>query len=390
MVTKKRKSETKPEPAPSRRRAVLICNGSFQYMDHRLPGVAKDAEHLTRALEEPVRAGFEVTCLLDKGLLAVRRAIGEACALAGPDDTLLIYYSGTSLLDSQGMLQLPVFDSDPSYLTATCVESEFILAQMRQSRCQRFALIIDGCHSGAFFRNNRGIPDGLVALTSCSADETSMDTPDGGAFTQSLLKALTDPTADRNNDGCITVDEAFEFIRQDLPSQGFNTHAQKWVWNQPEPIVLVKATARVFLSYSRVNAKLATALANALQRKGIVVWRDVSGIPGGAQWRDSLIDALGKSDALLLLMTPDSLDSKWVRREIEFADGKSLPIMPVVSEAVVAPDWFALQFGGVQLQKVDAVDIDRSAAELALAVRRLIATSPRPNPAARATARKGR
>lgn len=334
------------------------------------------------------RSGFEVTCLLDQGLLAVRRAIGQACALAGPEDTLLIYYSGTSLLDSQGMLQLPVFDSDPNYLSATCVESEFILAQMRQSRCQRFALIVDGCHSGAFFRNNRGIPDGLVALTSCSADETRMDTPDGGAFTQSLLKALTDPTADRDNDGCITVDEAFEFIRQDMPRQGFDTHVQKWVWNLPEPIVLVKATARVFLSYSRANAKLATALASALQRNGIVVWRDVSGIPGGVQWRDSLVGAFGKSDALLLLMTPESLDSKWVRRELEFADGKSLPIMPIVTEAMPAPDWFALQFGGVQQHPVNAADLDRSASDLALALRRLIAGSPRQEQAARASAAK--
>ncbi|MEX1027226.1 MAG: caspase family protein [Candidatus Paceibacterota bacterium] len=184
----------------SQRRALLICNGQFQHLKLSLPGVQKDAENLSRALGDPHRSGFKVTCLLDKGLLEVRKAIAEACAVSGNDDTLLTYYSGTSVYDG-GELLLPVADSDPTCLMATSIEAEFVLSQMRRSSCRRFVLIVDGCHSGGFFRNNRGVPDGMVAITSCSVDEMSADTPEGGAFTQSLLRALADPKSDRDHDG---------------------------------------------------------------------------------------------------------------------------------------------------------------------------------------------
>lgn len=330
------------------RRALLVANGKFQYFNHLLPGTAKDAMNLAAALSSPDRAGFEVTALVDEGFYAVRLAIAQACASSRPEDTLLFYYSGTSVVDSQGQLMLPVFDTSPDFLSATSIESEFILSQMRQSACRRFVLIIDGCHSGAFFHNNRGIPDGLIAMTSCSPEELSYDTPEGGAFTQSLLRALTDPAADRDQDGQITVDEAYDYVRRDLLASDYANHAQKWVWNLPEPIVLVRASARIFLSYSRSNGKEAKTLGDSLQNLGITVWQDVSGIPGGAQWRDSLVEALGKSDLLVFLMTEDSLASKWVRRELEFADGKGIPIVPVVMGEIAVPDWFSLQFGGVQ------------------------------------------
>ena len=355
------------------RRALLVANGKFQYFNHLLPGTAKDAMNLAAALSSPDRAGFEVTALVDEGFYAVRLAIAQACASSRPEDTLLFYYSGTSVVDSQGQLMLPVFDTSPDFLSATSIESEFILSQMRQSACRRFVLIIDGCHSGAFFHNNRGIPDGLIAMTSCSPEELSYDTPDGGAFTQSLLRALADPAADRDQDGQITVDEAYDYVRRDLLASDYANHAQKWVWNLPESIVLVRASARIFLSYSRSNGKEAKTLGDSLQNLGITVWQDVSGIPGGAQWRDSLVEALGKSDLLVFLMTEDSLASKWVRRELEFADGKGIPIVPVVMGDIAVPDWFSLQFGGVQQIKLPARPTEASAKALREAIMKRLA-----------------
>lgn len=371
-----RESAPPPRLSPeTKRRALLICNGQFQYLRMRLPGVQKDAEHLSHALGDAHRSGFEVTCLLDKGLLDVRKAIAEACAVSEADDTLLIYYSGTSVFDG-GELLLPVADSDPTCLMATSIEAEFILAQMRRSKCRRFVLIVDGCHSGGFFRNNRGIPDGMVAITSCSVDETSIDTPEGGAFTQSLLRALTDPKADRDHDGSVTVDDAYEMIRNDpkLVSQS-PTHPQKWVWNLPEPIVLVRNNICVFLSYSQADAEDADALVAALQSCGMSVWRDISGVPGGARWRDDLVEALAKSQAVVLLMSKAAMESKWVRRELEFADSRSLPIFPLVREEFQAPDWFDFQFGGLQRQNLDPQSFPKSAAELSTAVRGLLAAT---------------
>ena len=377
-MPKKRRQEGVAEPRPlspsARRRALLICNGSFKYLDLELPGVAKDATNLSRALGDPEQAAFEVTCLLDEGLWAVRKAIAKTCDESGPDDTLLMYYSGTSICDAKGELMMPVADSDGNYMFATCIESDFMLSQMRLSKCRRFVLLIDGCHSGAFFRNNRGIPDGMVALTSCSADEFAVDTAEGGAFTQSLIRALGSPEADADHDGSVTVDEVYEFIRRDPAlAQASTAHPQKWLWNLPEPIVLTRTTTCAFLSYSRSDTLLADRVAAALYARGIALWRDVTGVPGGAQWRDSLLEAFGKSQALILLMSDKAMESKWVRRELEYADGKGLPVFPLLTRETKLPDWFELQFGGVQRQTVDMADVDGAVAKLASAIRAALA-----------------
>lgn len=235
---------------------MLNCSGKNQQLNPLLPGVAKVAKNLTRVLNDPERSGFEVTCIFDKGLMTVCKVIAKTCSESGPDDILLTYYGGTSVCDVHGSLQLPVGDSDHGYPMATCIESEFILPQMRQSRYQRFVLIVDGCHSGALFRNNRGIPDGLIALTSCSAEEVSGDTP----LTQSLLRALNSCRADNNHNGCVTVDDGYDLIGQDKTPMAFVTYPQKWVWNLSEPILQIRSSLRVFLSYSRADSQIADRL----------------------------------------------------------------------------------------------------------------------------------
>ena len=353
----------------ARRRALLICNGTIEDLNLRLAGVARDAESLTRILGDKERAGFEVTCLLDQGLLTVRKAIAKACSESGKDDTLLIYYSGSSTCDTHGELLIPVADSDHESLMATCIEPDFILSQMRRSDCRRFVLVIDGCCSGAFFRNNRGIPDGLIALTSCSADEIATDTAEGGAFTQSFIRAITTRAVGDGDDGTVTLDDAYEFIRRDPAVVETRTHPQKWVWNLPEPIVLTRSTLAVFLSYARADTSTADAVVAALEGHGIAVWRDISGIPGGADWRDSLVTAFAKSQAVVFLMSAEAFASKWVRRELEFADGKGLPVVSVCAEPIDPPEWFQFSFGARQQVTFQAGGTDDASLKLASAVR---------------------
>jgi hypothetical protein len=67
------------ESGEGRRRAIVICNGKFD--DPKLPqlaGVAADHEAVTRVLQGPA-AGFEVTSLLDEGLVAARLAVATVC-----------------------------------------------------------------------------------------------------------------------------------------------------------------------------------------------------------------------------------------------------------------------------------------------------------------------
>lgn len=354
---------------------MLICNGRFESVWHEIYGVAKDAERLSQALADTARCGFAVECLLDKGLLEVRVAIARACAASGEDDTLFLYYGGVGIVDNEGCLQLPVWDSVEDQLQATSVEAEFVLSQMRASKCRRFVLVVDGCHSGAFFRRNRGIPDGMVAITSCREDEYARDTIEGGTFTTALLHALSDPAADKNHDGVVTVDEAFDYVQAYLAKEAPEMHPQKWVWNLEDPIPLVRSTLRVFLSYSTKDEPIADRLVCELAQRGIAVWRDVTGVAGGSDWVESILAGLSSSRAVLFLLTQHSADSEWVRRELTFATSKrKIPILPISAGPVDPPDWFALQFDNIQRQQFD-LEQPATLDAIAQSVRRVIASS---------------
>ena len=334
------------EPKP-KRIALLICNGSLPTTPAtRLPGPAKDADHLSAALADAEVCRFHVQTLLDQGLLEIRYQIARVCAEAGENDTLLIYYSGSGLTGADGTLCLLVGDSRGDFPDATGLDADFILSQLRRSRCRKIVLLIDGCHSGAFFANNRGIPNGLYAITSCAADEMCADTPDGGAFTLALCAGIRYGAADSDGDGRVTIDDLHDFAQRWLRERGFMGSPQKWVWNVPEPIYVASVPRPVFLSYAREDMAAADQLLQALEAEGISVWIDRDGIQSGS-WKERVTDGLNQSRALVVLLTPNSLASGAVRKELAFAAKKQVPIIPVLVGELAdesLPDWYTLDY----------------------------------------------
>src|SRR5688572_15920333 len=80
-----------------------------------------------------------------------------------------------------------------------------------------------------------------------------------------------------------------------------------------------KAHGTLFISYSHADRAqmllLRKHLEGLLFGKG-TVWSDEA-IPRGNRWETSLRGQLKKSDAALLLVTPDYLSSQWCRRELK-------------------------------------------------------------------------
>ncbi|MEW6602927.1 MAG: caspase family protein, partial [Nitrospirota bacterium] len=212
-----------------RRLALIICNGSFTNIpEYKLIGPSKDAKLLESVLSDMETCRFSVRALVNKGLIEVRREIARICEEAGKEDTLLIYYSGNGIRNEDGLFLL-VTDSESDYLYATALESEFIISQLRRSKCRKIVLIVDSCHAGAFFDNNRGIPSGLYAITSCGADEYCADTPDGGTFTIAVCTGLRGSAADTDGDGMVSIDELHEFVKESLRAEKHSNTPQKWV-----------------------------------------------------------------------------------------------------------------------------------------------------------------
>ena len=369
-----RKKKSKTDQPSERRLALLICNGRFPNIpEFQLSGPAKDAELLTTVLSDSETCQFNVTSLVDRGLLEVRREIARICAEATEHDTLLIYYSGNSFPGEDRSLYLLVADSDRDYPHATALDAEFILSQLRGSRCRQILLIVDGCHAGAFFNNNRGIPSGLYAITSCGADELCGDTPQGGAFSLAVCAGLRDAAADTDGDGLVSIDELHEFVKQKLQAEGQYGTPQKWVWNVPNPIYIANVPRHVFLSYAREDSAEADRLAQGLQAQGLSVWIDREGIRSG-NWKDKVAAGLNRARAVVVVLTAASFASSPVRKELAFATKKNIPIIPVQLDDIAGnqvPDWFTLDYDELHRHVIENKRYDEGVQKLAVAIRKL-------------------
>lgn len=86
----------------------------------------------------------------------------------------------------------------------------------------------------------------------------------------------------------------------------------------------------VFISYSRRDKRTFTEIRDLLTAVGLVVWTDESLTPGTPSWKDAIEDAIEGARSLVVILSPDSKDSAWVEREIEYAMHHNLPIFPVL------------------------------------------------------------
>jgi hypothetical protein len=79
---------------------------------------------------------------------------------------------------------------------------------------------------------------------------------------------------------------------------------------------------KVFISYARANEILAKKVTKALERAGLDVWDAEREILPGDNWAEKIAEGLEESEAMVVLLTPDAINSKMVLREIEYALGK--------------------------------------------------------------------
>lgn len=86
--------------------------------------------------------------------------------------------------------------------------------------------------------------------------------------------------------------------------------------------------ASVFLSYEREDAAAAGSIARSLEDAGHSVWWDRH-IKGGAQYSDEIEEALKRAEAVVVLWSPSSVRSAWVRDEAAAGrdSGRLVPVL---------------------------------------------------------------
>jgi hypothetical protein len=94
----------------------------------------------------------------------------------------------------------------------------------------------------------------------------------------------------------------------------------------PKPYTGTEAYA--FISYKREDLERIKPLATQLSQRGHRIWYD-KGIPGGAEWDALIEERLQHCELLLLFLSQSAVRSKYVRREVKFADTLGKPIVGV-------------------------------------------------------------
>src|SRR3954469_22129643 len=72
----------------------------------------------------------------------------------------------------------------------------------------------------------------------------------------------------------------------------------------------------VFLSHSHHDKRLTVRIANELRGHGVAVWYSERHIAGAQQWIDQIGLALKRCDWFIVVLSPEAVDSMWVKREL--------------------------------------------------------------------------
>jgi hypothetical protein len=96
----------------------------------------------------------------------------------------------------------------------------------------------------------------------------------------------------------------------------------------------------VFLSYSDADKKWADIIRSGLTEAGFQIWNPVGDMGAGVNWHLEMGKALERSDAMIVLLSPDSVNSPSVRSEIDYAlsgsqfRGRLIPVLVRPTEEV--------------------------------------------------------
>lgn len=105
--------------------------------------------------------------------------------------------------------------------------------------------------------------------------------------------------------------------------------------------------AQIFFSYARENSKFVLKLAKDLRMTGANIWLDQLDIEVGDRWDQSIHEALKNCETLLVILTPESVNSQNVMDEVSYALEEGKQVMPILHSKCDVP------FRVRRLQRVD-------------------------------------
>ena len=87
---------------------------------------------------------------------------------------------------------------------------------------------------------------------------------------------------------------------------------------------------KIFISYSRKDIDFVRKLAGDLEKANYDVWWDLTDLRGGDEWVTRIAAAIEASETVIVVLSPNSIQSEWVRKEYTQAIGLHKRIIPIM------------------------------------------------------------
>ena len=119
--------------------------------------------------------------------------------------------------------------------------------------------------------------------------------------------------------------------------------------------------AKVFISYAHSDKPMARKAAEALSKAGLEVWWDSEVLPGD-NWAQEHSEALKSSQAMIVLLSPASVQSNEVRSDLSFALGQQDykdRVIPVLISSYDLKEYADVPWVLKRMRTVDLDEYDR-------------------------------
>ncbi len=223
-----------PPAAKSTQWALLIAAEDYQKAP-KLQFTVNDVRRLRETLTK--RGGVlesHILSLTDDGKTSTDRPIKtsiesllpEFLKKPGPQDTVIVFFSGHGFRDKDGKLYLAPLDIDPANAAATGVPIEWFRGLLDACPASFKLLVLDACHAGSE-KGEDGPPSasakdisdsfkgatGVVTIASSTAEEKSRiwEFKQQSLFSYWLNEGLKGHS-DTNADGEVNVDELYDYV----------------------------------------------------------------------------------------------------------------------------------------------------------------------------------
>ncbi|MCA6622883.1 MAG: caspase family protein [Pseudanabaena sp. M165S2SP1A06QC] len=230
------------------RYALVVGVGKYESGLPSLPEARSDAQAMQQVLQQ---RGFDkVQLLVDPPSQDLEKSLTELLVNRQENDTLLFYFSGHGMQDDSGELYLTTRTTKRDYIKQTSISSRKLSHIMNANQGNQI-LILDCCYSGTVTKEfsrqrdlisqsiirNRAILTSSVPLQAFSNQQES----NLSVYTHCLVQGLKTGLADSDQDGIISINDLFQYVKRELEKKGLEQKPELFLTGKSIDIYLTTA-----------------------------------------------------------------------------------------------------------------------------------------------------